>query len=102
MPASPCFKIPAICSSLNLVRFIRLPFPRLLPPGYSHFTWIRSAGQRQADSVVIVTPAFDSFSCARQAEKPVGIETFVAKSAIERFDVAILHGPARLDVAQQH
>ena len=55
-----------------------------------------------ADSVVIVTPAFDSFSCARQAEEPVGIEAFVAKSAVERLDVAILHGPARLDVAQQH
>ena len=55
-----------------------------------------------ADSVVIVTPAFDSGSCARQTKKPVGIEAFVPKSAIERFDVAILHGPAWFYVAQQH
>jgi hypothetical protein len=49
-----------------------------------------------------VTPAFDSGSCARQTKKPVGIETFVTKSAIERFDVAILHRPAWFDVPQQH
>ena len=55
-----------------------------------------------ANSVVIVTPAFDSFPCARQAEEPVGVEAFVTKSAIERFDVAILHRPTRFDVAQQH
>jgi hypothetical protein len=55
-----------------------------------------------ANSVVIVTPALDGGSCARQAKKPVGVEAFISKSAVERFEVAILHRLAWLDIAQQN
>jgi hypothetical protein len=51
--------------------------------------------------VVIVSPGMDVGSRLCKVQKPVRIETFIAKSTVERFDVAVLHGTARFDVAQQ-
>ena len=50
-PASPCLKIPTICSSVNLLFFtVRLPCGcAALLPGNSSLDWLSLRGQRQFD-----------------------------------------------------
>src|SRR5690242_537119 len=53
IPASLCFRIPTICSSLNLVRFIRSPFLAASGRrGNSYFTRFLSLRQRQSGYLI--------------------------------------------------
>ena len=51
-PASPCFKIPTICSSVNLLFFtVRLPCGcAALSPGNSNLDWLSLRGQRRLNA----------------------------------------------------
>src|SRR4051812_41816628 len=51
--------------------------------------------------IVILSPAFDDLPRLRQMEKPIGIETFFPEPSIETFRMAILHGLAGSNIAQQ-
>src|SRR6266404_5301377 len=48
--------------------------------------------------VVVLAPAADSFPRIAQVAQAVEVEAFVAQLAVEAFDVAVLHRPARRDV----
>src|ERR1700676_1591774 len=52
--------------------------------------------------VVIEPPSLDFPACIAEASEPVRIQTFVAQSAVEAFDVGILRGLARLNELQSH
>lgn len=56
----------------------------------------------RARLVVIASPAFKLVSRTGQIQKPVCIQTFIAESAVERFDMSVLHRAAGLDITQQH
>jgi len=47
--------------------------------------------------VVVLPPGGDGRSCLVQRLEPVVVQAFVAELAIEAFDVAVLHWPARLN-----
>src|ERR1017187_9898763 len=49
------------------------------------------------DLVVVLAPFRQGDTRLVQVLEPVLVEAFVAKLAVEAFDVAVLHGPARLD-----
>ena len=49
------------------------------------------------DFVVIAPPLLDFASCLIQRSEPLHIQAFVPKLAVETFNIAILHGLARLD-----
>ena len=48
------------------------------------------------DLVVVLPPDGDGRSGLVQRLEPVVVQAFVAELAVEAFDVAVLHGPARL------
>ena len=52
--------------------------------------------------IVIVAPVFDHGSGLVQTGKPFGVQALVSQFAIERFDVAVLRGFARIDEVQLH
>jgi hypothetical protein len=49
------------------------------------------------DFVVVLAPFSNAISGLWQALKPLFIQTFVSELSIETLDVAVLHGPARLN-----
>lgn len=48
----------------------------------------------------ISAPAFELSSYIGRAQEPVHIQALIVKIAVERFDVAVLHRAAGLDIAQ--
>ena len=67
------------------------------------FCW-RHVCQRtvRALFVVISPPSFDFAPCVVQTGEPVGIQTFIAQSAVEALHEGILHRLARLNELQSH
>ena len=49
------------------------------------------------DFVVVFAPFSNAISGLRQALKPLLIQAFVSELSIETLDLAVLHGPARLN-----
>ena len=49
------------------------------------------------DFVVVFAPFSNAISGLRQALNPLLIQAFVSELSIETLDVAVLHGPARLN-----
>ena len=45
----------------------------------------------RAPAVVIQAPAFDDSAGASDIQKPAGVQTFIAKYSVERFDKSVLH-----------
>src|SRR5262249_43348382 len=54
-------------------------------------------GAMRSSGVVILLPLGDDLSGMRQAPEPVEVETFVAESPVEAFDMSILGWLARFD-----
>jgi hypothetical protein len=52
--------------------------------------------------VVLASPRLDDRPSVSQAREPVFVQTLVAQSTVERFDLGILVRLARLDQAQRH
>ena len=50
-------------------------------------------------AVVLLTPGRECTPDVVQGAEPVSVEALIAQPAVEALDVAVLHGPARLDVA---
>jgi len=51
----------------------------------------------RSDFVIVDAPVGDDLACLLQRREPMIVEALVAKLAVEAFDVAVLHGLARLD-----
>src|SRR5271169_2404822 len=51
--------------------------------------------------VVIDPPVFDGLAGVVQSQEPVLVQAFLAELAMERLDVAVLHGTARRDEMQR-
>ncbi len=54
------------------------------------------------DFVVVPAPLSDARSGLRQSLKPLLVQALVTKLPIEALDVAVLHGPARLNQDMSH
>jgi len=52
--------------------------------------------------VVIEPPVFDGFPRIVQGQEPVLVQALLTEFAVERFNIAVLHGPARGDEVQRH